>query len=84
MDVYLYRPAVIPEIVSQATALTVSDGSSEDALLDVILGSNGAKPQGRLPFDLPSSMEAVEKSKEDSPYDTEHPIFKFGYGLEYQ
>ncbi|KAJ5390551.1 uncharacterized protein N7496_001619 [Penicillium cataractarum] len=83
VDVYLDRPAVIPEIVSQANALTVSYGSSEDAFLDVILGFNGAKPQGRLPFDLPSSMEAVEKSKEDLPYDTELPIFKFGYGLEY-
>lgn len=83
VDVYLDRPAVIPEVVNQATALTVSYGSSENAFLDVILGFNGAKPQGKLPFDLPSSMEAVEKSKEDLPYDTEHTLFKFGQGLGY-
>ena len=84
VDVYLDRPAVIPEIVSQSTALTVSYGSSEDAFLDVIMGCNGAKPLGRLPFDLPRSMDAVRESKEDLPYDTELPIFKFGDGLEYR
>ncbi|KAJ5761283.1 hypothetical protein N7520_008439 [Penicillium odoratum] len=83
VDIYLDRPPVIPEIVNQATALTVSYGSSDNAFLDVILGSNGARPEGKLPFDLPSSMEAVEKSKEDLPYDTEFPLFKFGQGLEY-
>jgi hypothetical protein len=82
VDVYLDRPAVIPEVVSQATALTGSYGSSEDAFLDVILGVKGAKPQGKLPFDLPSSMEAVEKSREDLPYDTELPLFNFGYCLD--
>ncbi|KAJ5623204.1 hypothetical protein N7490_011809 [Penicillium lividum] len=83
VDVYLDRPAVIPEVASQATALTVSYGSTEIAFLDIILGTNGAAPEGKLPFDLPSSMEAVENSKEDVPYDTELPLFKFGQGLAY-
>ena len=83
VDVYLDRPAVIPEVASQATALTVSYGSSEDAYLDVIFGTSGAAPEGKLPFDLPSSMEAVQGSKEDVPFDTACPLFKFGYGLSY-
>ncbi|KAJ5929060.1 hypothetical protein N7454_006908 [Penicillium verhagenii] len=81
VDVYLDRPAVIPEIADQATALLVSYGSSESAFLDVIFGD--AHPEGKLPFDLPSSMEAVEKSKEDLPFDTESPLFRFGHGLRY-
>jgi len=28
-------------------------------------------------------MEAMEKNREDLPYDTELPLFKFEYGLEY-
>lgn len=83
VDVYLDRPAVIPELAEQATALTVSYGSSEDAFLDVIFGTNGATPEGRLPFDLPRSMEAVQQSRSDVPFDTERPLFKFGYGLSY-
>lgn len=46
MNVHLDRPAVIPEVVSQATSLTASYGSSEDAFLEVILGVDGAKHQG--------------------------------------
>ncbi|CAL5869068.1 uncharacterized protein PFLUO_LOCUS3296 [Penicillium psychrofluorescens] len=83
VDVYLDRPAVIPELAIQVTALTVSYGSSEDAFLDVIFGTDGAAPEGQLPFDLPRSMEAVQKSREDVPYDTERPLFKFGHGLRY-
>jgi hypothetical protein len=37
-----------------------------------------------LPFDLPRSDEAVEASKEDVPFDTENPVFKFGHGLRYE
>ena len=37
-----------------------------------------------LPFDLPSSTEAVEDNAEDLPFDTKDPLFKFGYGLRYK
>lgn len=40
-------------------------------------------PQGKLPFELPSSMEAVKNQKTDVPYDSENPLFKFGFGLTY-
>jgi beta-glucosidase len=51
----------------------VSDG----ALFDVLTGK--AKPQGKLPFELPSSMAEVQVQKSDVPYDTAHPLYKFGY-----
>ena len=37
--------------------------------------------RGRLPFDLPRSMAAVEASREDVPFDTADPLFRFGHGL---
>ena len=40
-------------------------------------------PAGKLPFELPSSMDAVRRQKEDVPYDSEQPLFPFGYGLTY-
>ena len=42
------------------------------------------QPEGKLPFELPSSWEAVENQKEDVPFDSENPLFEFGYGLTYE
>ncbi|EFW98458.1 glycoside hydrolase family 3 domain containing protein [Grosmannia clavigera kw1407] len=77
VDVYLDRPAVIPEVVSSAAAVLASYGSSDEALLDVVFGE--AAPEGKLPFDLPSSMKAVEESLTDVPYSSESPIFRLAY-----
>jgi beta-glucosidase len=81
VDLYLDRPAVVPEIAENAAALLVNYGSSSEAFLDVVFGH--AKPEGKLPFDLPSSMAAVEASRSDVPYDTADPTFRFGDGLSY-
>lgn len=81
VDIYLDRPAVIPEISEKSKALIANYGASDEALLDVIFGK--AKPEGKLPFELPSSMEAVKKQKEDVPYDSENPLYNFGFGLSY-
>jgi len=81
VDIYLDRPAVIPEIKAKAKGLLADFGASDAALLDVIFGK--AKPGGHLPFELPSSMEAVKNQKEDVPYDSKDPLYKFGSGLSY-
>jgi beta-glucosidase len=81
VDIYIDRPAVIPEIATKAKGLLANYGASDAALLDVIFGV--AKPEGKLPFELPSSMEAVKNQKEDLPYDSKEPLFKFGFGLRY-
>jgi beta-glucosidase len=79
--IYLDRPAVIPEISEAAKALLADYGATDEAVLDVIFGK--ASPEGRLPFELPSSMEAVQKQKADVPYDSENPLYSFGFGLSY-
>jgi len=77
----LERPAVIPEIVEGAAAVLGTFGASDEALLDIVFGR--CAPTGKLPFELPSSMEAVEGQKEDLPHDSEDPLFEFGFGLTY-
>jgi beta-glucosidase len=79
VDIYLDRPAVIPEISAAAAVLLANFGASDAAVLDVIFGR--FQPQGRLPFELPSSMEAVRNQKEDLPYDSHNPLYPFGFGL---
>jgi len=83
VDIKLDRPAVIPEIAESAAALFGSYGSGPEAFLDVVFGVDGARPLGKLPFDLPRSMEAVEASFEDLPFDTKDPVYRFGDGLSY-
>lgn len=82
IDIYLDRPAVFPEINAAAKAVLANYGANDAAVLDVIFGK--AKPEGKLPFELPSSMEAVKKQKPDTPYDSKAPLYPFGFGLRYK
>ncbi len=77
--IYLDRPAVIPEIGAAAQALLADYGASDAAVLDVIFGR--ARPEGRLPFELPSSMDAVRRQHADVAHDSENPLYPFGFGL---
>lgn len=77
--IYLDRPAVIPEISAAARVLLADFGASDAAVLDVIFGK--ARAEGRLPFELPSSMEAVRTQNADVPYDSAQPLYPFGFGL---
>lgn len=80
-NIYLDRPAVFPEINAAAKVVIADFGANDAALMDVIFGK--AKPEGKLPFELPSSMDAVRNQKEDLPYDSKDPLYKFGFGLRY-
>ncbi|MFC7529333.1 glycoside hydrolase family 3 protein [Actinoplanes sp. GCM10030250] len=81
VDVYLDRPAILADIAGSAASLVVNFGASDEATVQVLFGA--ARPQGRLPFDIPSSMAAVEASRPDVPFDTADPTFRFGHGLTY-
>lgn len=75
----LTRPAILTPIVPLAAALVADFGASDEALLDVLTGVVPA--EGRLPFELPRSMEAVEASAPDVASDTADPLFPVGAGL---
>ncbi|CAH0244964.1 Beta-glucosidase BoGH3B [Microbacterium oxydans] len=79
VDVLADRPPILTQLVDAAAAVTVNWGASGAALLDVLCGA--APAQGKLPFDLPRSMAAVEASAPDVPFDTADPLFRFGHGL---
>lgn len=81
VDVYLERPAIVTELAESVDALIANYGCSDAALLSVLFGDDEA--QGALPFDLPRSMAVVEASREEVPFDTANPVFRFGHGLRY-
>lgn len=81
VTITLDRPAILTGVKDRAAALLANFGVSDAALLDVITGVD--RPQGRLPFELPSSMAEVEAQKSDVPHDTAHPLYPIGFGLRY-
>ena len=78
---HLDNPLVVPELASEAAALLATFGASDEALFDVLAGRFA--PQGKLPFEMPSSMDAVRAQLEDVPHDSRAPLFPIGAGLAY-
>jgi beta-glucosidase len=82
LAVHLDRAAVLPEVFAASAAAVGEFGVTDAALLAVLFGE--AEPAGRLPMELPSSMAAVEASREDVPNDSDSPLFRAGHGLTYR
>lgn len=78
--VTLTRPAILTAIEPHATALVGDFGTSDVALIDALTGV--VPPEGRLPFELPRSMAAVEAASPDAGADTVDPLFPLGHGLD--
>ncbi len=81
VTVYLERPAILTPLKDRASALIANFGVSDAALIDVLTGR--ARPAGKLPFELPSSMEAVQTQRSDVPHDSARPLYPFGFGRSY-
>jgi beta-glucosidase len=79
--VHLERPAVLTELADACRGLIGSFGAAPEVILDLVFGR--FPPTGRLPFELPSSMEAVRRQLPDVPCDSERPLFPLGHGLAY-
>ena len=79
VTIYLDRPAILTNVKDKVAALIGNFGASDAALFAVLTGK--ARAQGRLPFELPSSMEAVKAQSPDTPHDSARPLYPFGYGL---
>jgi beta-glucosidase len=77
--IHLERPAVIPEISAAAGAVLAVFGASDAALLDVVFGR--AEARGRLPIQLPRSMDEVRLGRPDVPRESADPMFDYGDGL---
>ncbi len=79
--VTIERPPILSEIAAASSALIADFYSQDDIIFEMLFGDFA--PEGKLPFELPSSIEAVENQLEDVPYDSKEPLFPFGHGLSY-
>lgn len=78
--VYLERPAILGPLLEMAAAVVGDFGASDDVVLSALQGRTAVT--GTFPFDIPSSMAAVEASREDVPFDTVAPRFRAGDGVQ--
>jgi beta-glucosidase len=77
--VHLDRPAILTGLTGACAAVVGSFGAAPEAILDLVVGRFA--PGGKLPFELPSSMDAVRRQLPDVPCDSEQPLFPLGHGL---
>lgn len=78
------RPYIIPwcaENVSAILAAYYPGTRGGEAVADILFGDYN--PTGKLPFQMPRSMEQVINQREDTPFDIENPLYQFGHGLSY-
>ena len=73
------RPAILTNVRDKAAAILVAFGAGDPAVLDVATGR--ARAEGRLPFELPSSMRDVEAQDPALPDDTRTPLYRRGAGI---
>jgi len=54
--------------------------SGAKAIADTLFGENAIT--GKLPFQIPASMEQVLAQREDMPKDLENPLYDYGFGID--
>lgn len=74
--VTLSRPAILTPLAEFATVIVGDYGASDRALLDALTGV--VMPEGRLPFEIPRSMQAIADSRPDVAGDTVDPLYPAG------
>lgn len=86
LHVYFRQPYVLDAAsgLRDAGAILAGFGMSDTALLDVLSGDYA--PQGKMPFALAGTREAIIEQQSDTPgYDEteDGALYPFGYGLTY-
>ena len=76
--VTLDRPAILTQLVEHCAGLVVTFGVSDRALLAALSGTIAAA--GRLPMEIPRSMDAIRASRTDVPSDTVDPVYPLHAG----
>ncbi len=82
--VVMNRAYVLAPVVAAADSvlLVYRPGvtSGAEAVADTLFGENAIT--GKLPFQIPASMEQVLAQREDMPKDIENPLYEYGFGIE--
>ena len=84
LAIYFRQPFVLDDAsgLKAAGAILAHFSVSDEALMDVLTGR--FRPQGRLPFALANSLEAIRNNQPDVPgYPRSGTLYPFGFRLTY-
>ncbi len=82
------NPMVFSEIEPSVSAILLSFGVQDQAIIETIAGKN--EPSALLPMQMPANMSVVEKQAEDVPFDmtpykdAAGNSYDFGFGLNWK
>lgn len=80
--IHMLRPVVIPEFQKYAAAIIADFSVKPEIILEAVFGDFA--PTGKLPFDLPLTLQDAANQKSDVPFDCKHKAFAYGDGLTYR
>jgi len=72
--IQMSRPAIVTNIINELDGLYVDLGVADDLMLEAI--TQNQDTPGRLPFELPGSLESVKSRRPDIPCNSENPLFR--------
>ena len=82
--VVMNRAYVLTPVVEAADSVLVAYRPGvtcgAEAVADCLFGETAIT--GRLPFQIPASMEQVLAQREDLPKDIENPLYEYGFGID--
>lgn len=81
---FMGRPYIISwcaENVSAIIAAYYPGTRGGEAIADILFGDYN--PTGKLPFQMPRSMDQVKNQREDVPFDIKNPLYPYGHGISY-
>jgi beta-glucosidase len=82
------NPMIFAEFENQASAILLSFGVQDQAIIETIAGKS--EPSALLPMQMPANMTTVEKQAEDVPFDmtahkdTDGNVYDFGFGMNWK
>lgn len=82
------NPMVFSEIEPNSSAILLSFGVQDQAIIETIAGKN--EPSALLPMQMPADMATVETQAEDLPFDmkpykdTNGNTYDFGFGMNWK
>lgn len=83
--VLLARPYILTWCAENAAAILIAylpGTQGAQAIAEALFGV--INPQGRLPIQLPRSMDQVRNQRSDLPSDIPDPLYERGFGLSYE